>query len=351
MDTKNFSQESLIIPNCAWITVNRACNLRCEGCYAKSTGYGLEQDMDFDLTKKIVQLVLSLNIKSITVIGGEPTVWSKLIDFNKFCKISGLKTTIVTNAMRFGNDNFWSKYLENPNTRAGISVKAFDKQSLKDVTGVSSFKLAEKGLKRGIEYFKCGVSAVYSKTSSKNVLDMAQFSMDCGAKNFSLSPCTPSFCDGVPDGNSMTEPHLMVNHILDIYQKLVEITKGKLSFSMKLPLCLWPKDFIDHLVKEGQITTVCQVQQKAGVIFDVNGQVALCNSLFDFPMGRYEYDFSDKNTLISLMNNQKTSEMYDKLTSYPSFKCVSCPMWSVCAGGCPLYWTYLDPEKIIPGMV
>lgn len=349
MSTEIFSENS-IVPNCAWITVNRACNLRCEGCYAKSIGYGNELNIDFSLAEKIIQIVISLGIKSITVLGGEPTVWNRLIDFNKLCKENGLKSTIVTNAMRFGNDNFWAKYIESPNTRAGISVKAFDKESLKTVTGVSSFKLAEKGLKRGLEYFKCGVSTVYSKTSSQNILDMAKFSMDCGAKSFSLSPCTPSFCEGVPDGSSMTDPVSMVNHIIDIYPKLVEITGGKISFSMKLPLCLWPKDFIDHLAEQDQITTVCQVQQKAGVIFDVNGQVALCNSLFDFPVGKYGVDFSDEKSLVSLMNSQKTIEMYDKLTAYPSSKCISCPRWNVCAGGCPLYWTYLDPEKVIPGV-
>lgn len=345
-----FVSEEVITPSCAWITVNRACNLRCEGCYAKSTGYGNEQNIDFALAQKIIQMVLSLNIRSITILGGEPTVWGQLIDFNKVCKTHNLKTRIVTNAIRFGNDNFWAKYLENPNTKAGISVKAFDKESLKSITGTGSFKLMEKGLKRGIEYFKCGVSSVYSKSSFESILDVARFSMDCGARSFSISPCTPSFCEGSADGGSVVDPKIMVDHIIGVYPKLEEITNGKVSFSMKLPLCLWPREFIEHLVKQDQISTVCQLQQKSGIIFDVNGQLALCNSLFDFPVGEYGKDFSDEKSLIALMNSKKTVEMYDKLTAYPSNKCVTCSWWSVCGGGCPLYWTFLNPEEVISGM-
>lgn len=352
MNTKSieFSPTEIVTPGCAWITVNRACNLRCEGCYAKSTGYSNDQDIDFELAKKIIQIVSALGIKSIVVLGGEPTVWGQLFDFNKACKASNLRTTIVTNAIRFSNDNFWARYMENPNTKAGISVKAFDKESLKTITGTCSFKLAEKGLKRGIEYFKCGVSTVYGKSSSENILDIAKFSMDCGARSLSISPCTPSFCEGKADGEYVVDPKIMVEHIIDVYPKLVEITGGKVSFSMKLPLCLWPKEFVEHLVKQNQISTVCQLQQKSGIIFDANGQIALCNSLFDFPVGEYGVDFNDEKSLVALMNSKETLELYNKLTAYPSSKCITCSWWDVCGGGCPLYWTYLNPEEVIIGI-
>ena len=339
----------IITPSCAWITVNRACNLRCGGCYAKSTGYGAGQDMDFGLAKKIVGLISALDIKCVTVIGGEPTLWNHLTDFNKLCRENNLKTTVVTNAIRFGADGFWSSYMENPSTRVGISIKAFDKASLKEIAGVDSFKLAEKGLRRAISHFKCGVSTVYSTSSADSILDLARFAMDCGAKSLTISPCTPSFCDGVAEGEYIVEANKMVAHIVDVYPKLVEITGGNITFSMKLPLCLWPKGFVENLVQQNQISTVCQVQQKAGIVFDVDGQLMLCNSLFDFPLGKFGIDFTDKDSLVALMNSQKTVDMYNALTAYPSEKCISCSWWNVCAGGCPLYWTLLNPKDVIKG--
>ena len=168
---RKVDQNNEIIPRSAWITVNRACNFRCSGCYAKNTGYGLKQSMSFELSKKIANLVSSLGISRITIIGGEPTLWNNLSNFNKFCIDKGLQTRIVTNAMRFGDDNFWLDYTKSPNTRAGVSIKAFDKKSLKDITGIDSFEFVKKGLQRAISHFKCGVSTVYSTTSASHILN------------------------------------------------------------------------------------------------------------------------------------------------------------------------------------
>ena len=338
------------IPTCAWITVNRACNFRCNGCYAKSTGYGKNQDLSMKLAEDIVSLVADLGINNITVIGGEPTLWKDLVDFNKLCKEKNIKTTIVTNAMRFGDDVFWQNYLETPNTKAGISIKAFDKRSLKDVAKVDSFKLVKKGIERAIAHFQCGVSTVYTTTMAKSFLDIAKFAMDCGAKGLGVSPCTPGLCNGEADGTFVVEPKNTVRHIVRTYPELNEVTGGKIIFTMKLPLCIWPEEFIETLVERNQIRSVCQLQHRSGIVFDVNGQVILCNSLFDYPIGKYGLDFNDKDSLIQLMNSKETIEAYDRLTSYPSKKCINCSRYEVCAGGCPLYWTLFDPDQIIPGI-
>ena len=344
---RKVDQNNEIIPRSAWITVNRACNFRCSGCYAKNTGYGLKQSMSFELSKKIANLVSSLGISRITIIGGEPTLWNNLSNFNKFCIDKGLQTRIVTNAMRFGDDNFWLDYTKSPNTRAGVSIKAFDKKSLKDITGIDSFEFVKKGLQRAISHFKCGVSTVYSTTSASHILNITKFAMDCGAKSISISPCTPRFCNGKVDGAYVVEPVAMTKHLIKIYPKLVEITNGNIVFLMKLPLCLWPDDFVKNLIEENQINTICQLQHRSGIIFDVDGKLMLCNSLFDYPVGKYGVDFFNKKSLIALLNNRKTLDVYDRLTSYPSKKCMNCNRYDVCAGGCPLFLALFDPESLI----
>lgn len=338
-----------ITPGCAWLTVNRSCNFRCKGCYAQGTGYNPNHIMNLELAEELLSLIVKLKIKSITIIGGEPTLWPHLADFNNLCKEFGEKTTIVTNAMQFGIDSFWEKYLESPNTKAGISIKAFDKNSLKEIAEVNSFEISEKGLKRAIAHFKSGVSTVYNTINATNITDIAKFAMDCGARHVSISPCTPAFCDGLPNNTYVVEPRMMANHILDIYPKLVEVTGGRVSFSVKFPICLWPKDFVENLVKEGQISTVCQLQHRTGLIFDVDGNLALCNSLFDYPIGKYGENFNDDESLLELMNSKTVIGFYDKLTSYPSTKCIDCEKYDVCAGGCPLFWSLYQPNKLIHG--
>lgn len=338
-----------IEPKGAWITVNRACNFRCQWCYAQGTNYDASQSMPFELAESLLTLILSLGIRSVTIIGGEPTLWSPLLDFNKLCNLKKVRTTLVTNAMRFGDDAFWEKYQMAQNSKVGISVKAFDDESLKRVASVSSFGLSKRGLERGIATFKCGVSTVYNTTCADSLIDIAKFFMDCGAKFLSISPCTPSFCGDNVDDTYVIHPRTVAQKVLEMYPKLDEVTNRQVLFSMKLPLCLWPKEFIEELAKKGQISTVCQLQHRTGLIFDVDGKLAICNSLFDYTIGKFGEEFIDKETLLSLMNKPTTVGLYDKLTSYPSTKCIGCERYDLCAGGCPLFWSLYHPQEIIPG--
>lgn len=345
----NQGDHQQIVPRGAWITVNRACNFRCQWCYAQGTSYDASQSMTFELAEQLLTLILSLGIRSVTIIGGEPTLWTPLLDFNKLCNSKKMKTTLVTNAMKFGDDAFWEKYQTAQNSKVGISVKAFDDESLKRVASVSSFGLSKRGLERGITAFRCGVSTVYNTTCTDSLIDIAKFSMDCGAKSLSISPCTPSFYEGNVDGTYVVHPRTVAQNVLEMYPKLDEVTNGQVLFSMKLPLCLWPKDFIEELVRKEQISTVCQLQHRTGLIFDVDGKLAICNSLFDYPIGKFGEEFIDKETLLSLMNRPTTVGLYDKFTSYPSTKCIDCEKYDLCAGGCPLFWSLYHPQEIIPG--
>ncbi len=336
-------------PGCAWITVNRACNFRCSWCYAQGTGYNPSQSMTLDLAKALVSLLESLGIRDVTVIGGEPTLWKHLIEFNAFCAGRGIKTGLVTNAMRFGVDSFWERYVKAPNNHAGVSVKAFDEKSLRVVAGVARFDLSRKGIERAVKFFNCGVSTVYNTVCADNLVEIARFAMECGAKSLRISPCTPALSGRKVDGSYVVEPHALVKNVVSIYPQLHEITHGQMSFSMKLPLCLWPREFIDTLIRRNQINTVCQLQHRSGLIFDTDGRLAICNSLFDYPIGRYGKDFSDTDSLLAVVNGPDAVALYDRLTSYPSKKCIECEKFNICAGGCPLFWTLYHPEELIPG--
>lgn len=338
-----------IIPKCAWITVNRNCNLRCKWCYAKETDYLKGGDMSLDFAKEIVTLINSLNIKRITIIGGEPTLWPFLLEFNDFCKNLNIETTLVTNAIRFSNDDFWENYKKSPNTKAGVSVKAYDLISLMEACSVNNIDQIEIGIKRVTEFFNCGVSFVYNTLLENNIIDITEFAVKNGAKFIGISPCTPMFNQDTVENNYMIEIDTFVSKIVNNYKKLCEITNGKISFTMKTPLCLWPKDFIENIIEKNQISSICQVQQKSGLIFDTDGKILMCNSLFNYPLGLYGKDFTNKDSLLSLLNSPEVVDYYDKINYYPSKKCIGCSKYAICGGGCPLIWAVYNPEDKIKG--
>ncbi|MBL7969641.1 MAG: radical SAM protein [Prolixibacteraceae bacterium] len=339
-----------IVPKVAWLNVNRGCNLRCKWCYAQNTNYLSNKEMSLDFAKEMALLLKNLGIRKISIIGGEPTLWQPLFEFNRFCIENKINTSLVTNGMRFGNDKYWAEYQEHPNISAPwCSLKAFDLKSLQDSCGVSNFQEVSIGLKRALEFFKCGVSFVYNSCYSDNLLDMARYSMELGAKSVRICPCTPAFVENIAIDEYMIETGLFISNVVKNYDKLCEITKNKLSFSMKMPLCLWPKDFIEMLIQKKQMTSTCQVQKRSGIIFDTDGKVILCNFLFDYPIGTYNEDFNDHKSLLDLLNSDKILDYYDRINSYPSHKCIGCPKYSICSGGCPLNWAVNNPEEIIKG--
>jgi radical SAM protein with 4Fe4S-binding SPASM domain len=305
--------------------------------------------MSPDLALRLLPIIEQLGIKSIIVIGGEPTIWKHLLEFNRQCRQAGIQTTLVTNAYRFSNDEFWAEYMENPNDKVSPSIKAFDEESAKRLAQIPDLEIARKGLGRVLQKFDCGVSFVLNSFVKDDLVRLAQFARLCGAPRISISPCTPSFsCDEI-DTTGMLTLQEIVEAITSQYQRLHELMEGKLALSIKTPLCLWPKDFIEMIKARKQLHSGCQFQGRSGVVFGPQGELLACNSMAKFPIGELDKDYTDAESLLSLLNSDQVTQSYDHINSYPSEKCIGCPQINSCGGGCPLIWTVYDAKTSIPG--
>lgn len=339
----------LVKPRIAWITTNRSCNFRCLWCYGRWENFDAGQTMSPDLALRLLPIIEQLGIKSIIVIGGEPTIWKHLLEFNRQCRQAGIQTTLVTNAYRFSNDEFWAEYMENPNDKVSPSIKAFDEESAKRLAQIPDLEIARKGLGRVLQKFDCGVSFVLNSFVKDDLVRLAQFARLCGAPRISISPCTPSFsCDEI-DTTGMLTLQEIVEAITSQYQRLHELMEGKLALSIKTPLCLWPKDFIEMIKARKQLHSGCQFQGRSGVVFGPQGELLACNSMAKFPIGELDKDYTDAESLLSLLNSDQVTQSYDHINSYPSEKCIGCPQINSCGGGCPLIWTVYDAKTSIPG--
>lgn len=333
------------IPRAVWLTVNRNCNFRCKWCYAEDTGYS-KKEMSLELAKNLFTLCRNIGIEKFLLIGGEPTLWEHLIEFNKFCLTHRVETILVTNGARFGNDSFWNKYLEYPNSQIGLSLKAGNSEDLKSFTGFSDFELLSKGISRAVNQLNANISITYNSCYSDSLVSMAHFAKKCGAKTLKIDFCSTVFVNEKPNSTYMIDPKEMVEIILKKYDHIDDMFNGRLVFEMMVPFCIWPKNFIEKLKAKGQILSVCHVHKKEGVIFDEEGNILICNALFDFPMGKYGTDFTE-NTFLSWINRESMSNAKNRLRCYPSTKCCDCKWYSDCGGGCPLRWTIYNPKDIV----
>ncbi len=333
-----------------WLTVNRACNFRCAWCYAAGTGYRSENEMSLSFAIEFLKIAKDIDIKRLFIIGGEPSLWSHLLEFNDILKSVGIKSILVTNAFRFSDDQFWGKYISHPNTHIGVSFKAFDHQSLLRNTGVSRFSDITKALQRVFEYQPNSIASfVYSRPYISHFLDMVNYAVDCGAFGVSVNFCSPAIQKNYVDKRFMVDAENMVAEIMSVYEKAHDITKGRLVFVMKHPLCIWPRDFIEVIKERKQISTTCHLQHQSGGIISTDGSLLICNSMFDCPVGRYGRDFFSAESLVSFFSSEKVKEYFRRITAYPSLKCRDCEIFEDCGGGCPLLWTAYSPDEVITG--
>jgi radical SAM protein with 4Fe4S-binding SPASM domain len=283
------------------------------------------------------------------MIGGEPSLWPYIAEVNAFCSEHQLESTIVTNGTRFADDAFWNAYRTNPCSCASVSIKGFDEASFFAITHSRSFSATAVGIRRALSTNGSIASLVFDGCDTDALVRQAIFAVECGASGLGISPSTPVFHDRKADPALATKPTQFVSGVLESYTKLNSIVSGKLAFALKLPLCLWPKEFVVTLIERGQIATTCQLQHRSGLVFTHDGTLISCNSLFDFPMGKLGVEFIDEASLSEHLRSQAVDEFYSTVNCYASSKCLTCPVRNFCGGGCALFYAIYSGEQMIPG--
>jgi radical SAM protein with 4Fe4S-binding SPASM domain len=333
----------------SWLNVNRACNLRCEWCYAAGSGFRREENMSLDLALKLIDLKYDLGVRNIIILGGEPLIYNHLYEILDYCKEKGIATMLVTNGVMFSNESVVEKIVEHTPDQISISLKAHNQQGYIDLTGRPAFNNVISGmhnLRMGEVSFD--VSVTYSTLVKDGLVEMSKIAFENGASNIVITFCTTVFIENQPLCTEKDSPLVIVKDIVSLYDKLNAVTEGNVVISQSLPFCIWPSEFLDLLVERNQLSYGCVTLQKSGVIFDPRGYVLACNSLHDIRLGQYGYDFIDRDSFCEFWESEKAKQVFDGLLTYPSISCIKCSKYDMCGGGCPLRWFVYNPRDIIP---
>ncbi|MCL2431669.1 radical SAM protein [Candidatus Bathycorpusculum sp.] len=90
----------------AVLEITDKCNLRCKHCYGEFTGSCVLTMSDIEL---VLNNLLSLNCKRVTLSGGEPFLVKEIFEFAKMFKDKGMQVGVVTNGTvvsQYSKDNF-----------------------------------------------------------------------------------------------------------------------------------------------------------------------------------------------------------------------------------------------------
>lgn len=336
----------------AWITLNRACNMRCQWCYAHEKGFQFNDSMSLVKAKKIVDFCAMADMRSITLIGGEPTIWGDLFVLCEYIRAKNLEISLVTNGLRFQDDQFIEKLIHSGIDTISFSLKSGNQQQHKDLTHTDTFDAIMRSVGK-ITSAKIPIdfSIVVSSLVIDNLVEIIKSAADNGGRGFSLQFCSTTFTGSVPSEGFMIVPAIVARKIVDQYDELCTAARGPVFIEQALPACVWPSGFLDTLWKNGNMSVGCHVMDRSGLIFDPQGRIIPCNCLAGVSLGQFEKDFFDVETFKKFWHNESIEAFYQKITSYPSQSCIDCDAYVHCGGGCPLQWFVYSPDSIITGQI
>ncbi len=331
-----------------WLTLNRQCNLRCKWCYAQETSYRKSDTIDLKLAYSLIDLAKSINIHHITLIGGEPTLYPSSESIIKY--IHNLKMTcgIVTNGVLFSDYSFAKHYKDLGIDNIGLSLKGHSSKSFYETTKTYKYLNCLKAINNLVKLkLPFTVSIVLTPDNINSFILGVKDAIRNGAKLFSFS----FEFDFNENKYVQDEDFLKVFNLISCfykqYDELCSVTQDRFIFHQTLPLCIWDENFLNRLKEKQQLFTGCQLTQKNGIIFNTNGDLLVCNALFNYPLAKYNIDFKDKTSFKQFLNDKNTLELYERLCSAPSHICDNCRLWTKCGGGCISNWRHYSLEKLL----
>lgn len=331
------------LKNC-WLTINRACNLRCEWCYARETYFQKKNDMSIEMVDKLVEMCVLNGISHFIIIGGEPTIHPQFFEILDVIRKKDCKMTIVTNGLRLADEIFCKQLSEfSEIVHISVSLKGSSDDYYYAHCGAPAFSTVLEGLDNCKKHH-----ITYSLTyvvSSENVSDIDIFAReirDAGISDFIAF----SFCNetiqpsGTFDNVYAKGKHpLRINNIFNSKcENLDKILDGKFSLHQTLPLCMCDETMLYRMIDKNQITTSCHVHNRQGIIFDTNGSILLCNHFVGFGIGKFGVDYYDATTLASFWKSPSLTKLHRMLVSMPSNECAECERNTICGGGCCIQW-------------
>ena len=327
----------------AWITTNLSCNLRCKWCYAF---HALDngQELPIDIAKKIVDTVDNLGARKITLIGGEPSLYSELFTLLRYIngKDSDIRTGMTTNGIMLSDRKFAEKLISHGVSGYNISIKGLSENEYFSNTGNGNGFYRMLDGYRNISELTSDVivSYVIVKEDTEQIDRLYEFCQEHGIKKIMIQFVKPMV-------QMDAEPIMHMEAMGRLTEYIYKNWKSDIDYTVELsfPICLIDNEVYESMHQEGRLTGGCHIRTGTGINYDINGRVIPCNHFVNLPY--LPTPLLSEKEVMDLHNNDMFIRVKEKACAYPSLKCKTCKYWNRCGGGCFTRWFYENPEEII----
>lgn len=332
-------EDDIVVPKTAWLTTNRTCNNKCNWCYALGCK---DKMMNFDEIKIYVNELYRYNVNKIILIGGEPTIYEKIIEIVKYIANKGIEVSMASNGRKFSDFNFAKKLVNVGLKNCNISIKGSDEEEYIKNTNSIGFNEMIKGYKN-LEKLGINVSTsfVLCDMNYQNFDKFFDSFIKNGLNNISFQLYKPS----ISEGENYNAP--TIQELADLCKYVfnkIKLTNIKFSFEMSIPLCCLDEMILNEMIDRNCITTCCHLAKGTGIIFDSDFNILPCNHFVNHPLNNNKVV---PQKILNFWNSEIPIAFRNKIRTYPHENCVHCPKWKYCGGGCFLRWLSIDPNLCI----
>lgn len=290
--------------SCAWITVNRKCNLECFWCYAKDMRES-QIDMPKGLLFNLIGLCKEGGVKKIVFLGGEPTVYPHLCEAISYCKQLSIKTEITTNGIKLSDRSYLSDLCNAGLDSIIISIKGSDRNDFLETTGKDKFESVRLALKHlSKTNIKYGASVVLTLSLINNIENLLPILIE---NHVEILVC--SFLNGYGGDNASitymerNNPEIILEQL---YHKVVKLPALFEQVKWIIESCCHliniHSDLYDYF--KDRLYASCH-KYNSPIAFDCEGNLLACNNYPNFRVGKFGVDFNSFIELKNYVQNKK----------------------------------------------
>lgn len=336
--------------NKAWLTVTHNCNLGCGWCYDRNN---MENNkfMDLHCAIKIIDFLHEVDCNSINLIGGEPTLHPNLEEIIEYATEHNITTSLVTNGILLSDNEYIESLCMKGLKHVFLSYKGKNNAVYQMSDDEKNFEKIIKSIEN-IKKYKIDY-VIDLVVTSYNIDEIHNWICDirkCTDSTIHLSICKPAIgTEGITNMQYIMKPKFFIKKFQDLYMHNKEFASEKFVLHQTLPSCLWNKNVIEQLKERKQIGMGCQLLYRDGIIFDVNGELLLCNGLAKFPYGKFGESFKNKDSMLQFYCRENIKSLFNEACRLPDSKCDTCKMMNQCRGGCAIQWFSYSFSQILDG--
>lgn len=320
------------------IILTRECNLRCNFCYVKDAGYRADDTVDYTDLKRIVDFCEDAKVRFIFFTGGEPLMYSRLVDILQYIKEKKrpMTTAVATNGVLLQDSELCRRLVESGLSYIDVSMKGKDEQDWYRTVGHAGHAAqlqAIRNLSALPLEFTC--SMVITPENVHTFCDAVRLSYDNGAKQFSFTFAIDNN-DSEEQDEAYLEKHdpfaLVEAFVAQIHRLNAITTNWWIEYSF--PMCAYTDEQVTAL--QGKLATPCQIHMKNAVTFDPNMDMLPCDMYIGEKIGRLGRDFSSYWEFQKWTQAAPYLSVMEALRRLPFDGCASCRYLKACYGGCPV---------------